>query len=69
MPVTRHEDELVDPNPVYAAFSNNVIGTAFKQDAVRENALGAYMGLIKQIDDQMGLLFNIFVTAARWTTR
>ena len=58
MPVTRHEDELADPHPVYAAFSNNVIGTAFKQDAVRENALGAYMGLIKQIDDQMGLLFS-----------
>jgi len=58
LPVTRHEDELADPNPVYAAFSNNVIGTAFKQDAVRESALGAYMGLIKQIDDQMGLLFK-----------
>ena len=58
VPVIRHEDELVDPNPVYAAFSNNVIGTAFKQDAVRESALGAYMGLIKQIDDQMGLLFK-----------
>ena len=25
---------------------------------MRENALGAYMGLIKQIDDQMGLLFK-----------
>ena len=57
MPVTRHEDELVDPNPVYAAFSGNVIGTAFRQDAVRHAALGAYMGLIKQIDDQMGKLF------------
>ena len=58
LPVVRHEDEMVDPNPVHAAFSNNVIGTAFKQDDVREAALGAYMGLIKQIDDQMGLLFN-----------
>jgi arylsulfatase A-like enzyme len=58
VPVVRHADELVDPNPVYAAFSGNVIGTAFKQDSVREAALGAYMGLIKQIDDQMGVLFN-----------
>ena len=58
VPVTRHEDELADPHPVYAAFSNNVIGTAFKQDAVRDSALGAYMGLIKQIDDQMGRLFQ-----------
>ena len=58
VPVVRHEDELADPHPVYAAFSGNVIGTAFKQDSVREAALGAYMGLIKQIDDQMGVLFN-----------
>jgi arylsulfatase A-like enzyme len=58
VPVVRHPDELVDPNPIYAAFSGNVIGTAFKQDSVREAALGAYMGLIKQIDDQMGVLFN-----------
>ena len=57
LPVRRHPDELVDPHPVYAVFSGNVIGTAFKQDAVRDAALGAYMGLIKQIDDQMGVLF------------
>ena len=57
VPVVRDDSELVDQNPVYAAFSGNVIGTAFRQDAVREAALGAYMGLIKQIDDQMGLLF------------
>ena len=57
VPVVRHADELVDQHPVYAAFSGNVIGQAFQQDAVRNAALGAYMGLIKQIDDQMGHLF------------
>ena len=57
-PVVRHPDELSDPNPVYAAFANNVIGTAFHKDEVRNAALGAYMGLIKQIDDQMGVLFD-----------
>ena len=57
VPVVRDDSELVDQNPVYATFSGNVIGTAFRQDAVREAALGAYMGLIKQIDDQMGSLF------------
>jgi arylsulfatase A-like enzyme len=54
----RHEDELVDPNPIYAAFAGNVIGTAFQNDEVRGKVLGAYMGLIKQIDDQMGVLLN-----------
>lgn len=54
----RNDDEKIDPNPVYAAFSGNVIGTAFQDDTVREKVLGAYMGLIKQIDDQMGVLFE-----------
>ena len=58
IPVVRDERELEDQNPVYAAFSGNVIGQAFKRDDVRNAALGAYMGLIKQIDDQMGVLFD-----------
>ena len=58
LPVMRHDDELKDPNPVYAAFANNAIGQAFRRDNVRASALTAYMGLIKQIDDQMGMLFQ-----------
>ncbi|MCH2564478.1 MAG: sulfatase-like hydrolase/transferase [SAR116 cluster bacterium] len=58
IPVVRDARELEDQNPVYAAFSGNVIGQAFKRDDVRNAALGAYMGLIKQIDDQMGVLFD-----------
>ena len=49
---------MVDPNPVYAAFAGNIIGKAFHRDDVRQATLGAYMGLIKQIDDQMGVLFD-----------
>lgn len=58
LPVRRHADELRDANPVYAAFAGNAIGRAFQQDAIRDAVLGAYMGLIKQIDDQMGVLFS-----------
>lgn len=58
LPPVRHANELVDPNPVYAAFAHNIIGKAFHQDDVRESIIGAYMGLIKQIDDQMGVLFS-----------
>ena len=54
----RHPAELSDPHPVYAAFTQNAIGKAFQDDVVREQVLGAYMGLIKQIDDQMGVLFD-----------
>ena len=56
--VVRHDDELKDPNPIYAAFAGNKIGQAFRRDDVRRASLTAYMGLIKQIDDQMGVLFR-----------
>ena len=58
VPVNRHPDELVDANPLYAAFANNIIGQTFHRTEAREAALTAYMGLIKQIDDQMGVLFS-----------
>jgi arylsulfatase A-like enzyme len=57
-PVVRDARELENPHPIYAAFTDNAIGQAFRRDEVREAALGAYMGLIKQIDDQMGVLFK-----------
>ena len=66
MPVVRDTSELEDQNPVYAAFSGNVVARP-KRDDVRNAALGAYMGLIKQIDDQMGGLF-ICATADSWKT-
>lgn len=65
MPVHRHETEREDMNPVYAAFSGNIIGTAFQDDNVRNKVLGAYMGLIKQIDDQMGVLFDYLKTSGQ----
>ena len=34
------------------------VGQAFSHDQVRDKVLGAYMGLIKQCDDQMGVLFG-----------
>ena len=58
VPVSRHEQEMIDPNPIYDAFANNIVGQAFRKDEVRETTMGAYMGLIKQIDDQMGVLFS-----------
>ena len=65
LPTMRHDDELVDQNPVYAAFSGNIIGTAFRNDDVRSKVIGAYMGLIKQIDDQMGVLFEYLKSSSQ----
>lgn len=57
LPAQRDEREHDDAHPVYAAFMDNVIGRAFRRDEVRERVIPAYMGLIKQCDDQMGRLF------------
>ncbi len=53
----RDNAERIDPHPVYDQFMRNPIGRAFQRDEVREKVIPAYMGLIKQCDDQMGRLF------------
>jgi arylsulfatase A-like enzyme len=58
LPPVRSESEKDDPHPVYAAFMNHKVSRSFSRDEVRDSVLPAYMGLIKQIDDQMGVLFN-----------
>ena len=58
LPAVRHEKERENPHPVYEAFMTNAIGQAFSRDEVREKVVPAYMGLVKQCDDQMGVLFR-----------
>ncbi len=53
----RSEAERADPNPVYEAFMQTPVARAFSRDDVRNAVIPAYMGLIKQADDQMGRLF------------
>lgn len=65
LPAVRHAGEKADPHPVYAAFMNNPIGKAFSRDEVRETVVPAYMGLIKQCDDQMGRLFAYLEESGR----
>jgi arylsulfatase A-like enzyme len=54
----RSEAERQSDHRVYQGFMNNRIGQAFSRDDIREKVLRAYMGLIKQCDDQMGVLFD-----------
>ena len=58
LPPVRHEKERENPHPVYEAFMTSAIGQVFSRDEVRAKAVPAYMGLIKQCDDQMGRLFR-----------
>ncbi|MGR3501057.1 sulfatase-like hydrolase/transferase [Pseudaestuariivita sp.] len=57
-PAVRDEVEREDPHPVYGAYMGNKIAAAFQQDEVRNKVIPAYMGLIKQCDDQLGVLLK-----------
>jgi arylsulfatase A-like enzyme len=54
----RSEGERRDPHPVYRAFMEHRVSKSFSRDEVRAEVIPVYMGLIKQIDDQMGVLFR-----------
>jgi arylsulfatase A-like enzyme len=56
-PAIRHEDERRNPHPVFARFMEGRVSGSFARDEVREAVIPAYMGLVKQCDDQMGRLF------------
>ena len=56
LPVVRNDAERVDPHPVFGQYQNNAIGSAFHKREVRDAVIPAYMGLIKQCDDQLGRL-------------
>ena len=50
--------EQDDPHPVYGAYMKNKIAAAFQREEVRQKVIPAYMGLIKQCDDQLGRLLD-----------
>jgi arylsulfatase A-like enzyme len=54
----RHDKERDDPHPVFGAYMGNKIARAFQREDVRQKVIPAYMGLIKQCDDQLGVLLD-----------
>ncbi|WP_425049722.1 sulfatase-like hydrolase/transferase [Psychromarinibacter sp. S121] len=62
---TRHAMERDDPHPVLAAYQSNRIASAFQRDDVRDKVIPAYMGLIKQCDDQLGRLLDYLEKTGR----
>jgi len=56
--VDRSETERENPHAVYEAYMGTKIATAFQNEDVREKVIPAYMGLIKQCDDQLGRLLD-----------
>jgi arylsulfatase A-like enzyme len=55
-PAVRSERERADPHPVYKAFMDMRVSQNFSREEVRSEVVPAYMGLIKQVDDQIGVL-------------
>ncbi len=58
LPPVRSNAERETDHPVYRAWQNHRVCQAFSRDEVRERVIPAYMGLVKQLDDQMGVLFE-----------
>ncbi len=58
LPPNRSKAEYENAHLVLRAFMDGPVGKAFSQEHVRQAVIPAYMGLIKQCDDQMGVLFN-----------
>ena len=58
IPVNRCDSERADPHPVLAAYHQHRFSRVFARDEVRARVIPAYMGLITQIDDQIGRLMR-----------
>ena len=54
----RDQQELVDPHPVYAAYLRREESQSFSRVSVRRTVIPVYMGLVKQIDDEIGRLLR-----------
>ena len=57
-PVHRNDAQKENAHPVYKAFIDTNVSKTFSRNEVRNTVLAGYMGLIKQIDDNLGRLFK-----------
>ena len=58
LPQVATQAERDSDHPVYRQYQDNPIGQGWAQDQVRQTTIPAYMGLIKQCDDQLGRLLD-----------
>ncbi|MEZ5845160.1 MAG: sulfatase-like hydrolase/transferase [Geminicoccaceae bacterium] len=64
-PALRSGIEREDPHPVYGAYMQGRVARAFARDEVRNKVIPAYMGLIRQCDDQLGRLLDHLESTGR----
>ncbi len=58
MPAVRAQAERADPHPVFGAYMAMRPSRNFSRDEIRARVIPAYMGLVQEIDDQLGNLFR-----------
>lgn len=58
LPPVRCEEERANAHPVLQAYYQHRFSKVFTRDDVRETVIPAYMGLITQLDDQIGRLMG-----------
>ena len=58
VPPVRCKRERENPHPILEAYFEHRFSRVFCRDEVRERVIPAYMGLIEQIDDQIGRLLD-----------
>jgi arylsulfatase A-like enzyme len=54
-----------DVHPIYAAFMQHRVAQTFSRADVRQRAIPAYMGLVKQVDDEIGRLMEFLKEQGR----
>lgn len=64
-PALRSGIEREDPHPVYGAYMQGRVARAFARNEVRNKVIPAYMGLIRQCDDQLGRLLDHLESTGR----
>ncbi len=64
-PVNRTEAELQTDHPLMQAWMNMRVSKTFSRDEVRDIVAPVYMGLIKELDDQIGRLLKFLEDSGR----
>lgn len=54
----RSQNELKNPHSIYEALTKIRVSRAFSKNEVRDRVLPTYLGLVKQLDDHLGRLFQ-----------
>ncbi len=64
-PVNRSDAERETDHPLMQAWINMRVSKSFSRDAIRDIVAPVYMGLIKELDDQLGRLFAYLEDSGR----